>query len=521
MSMRLRALLRASPRMPREDRHRLRDLMRDVARLPPGDDVMPARLCASLQASYARLHPEGRLGFLSILARQDVDEAAVQRGCKTLLAAADESRGAAASLRARAALREALRPPSQTIVERIAQQPDGLRFLVGLRADLLQAMDSSELTAPPAPASPQHTAAPSPDESAAVSTTASSDVSSDAAAERERWRVLDGSLRRLLGVWFDAGLLELRRLTWERTPSSLLEKIMRYERVHPLDGWGDLRQRTDGPGRRLFAFVHPRMPDEPLVFVQCAMLDRVPTRLAHVLPEGGPADGSGEPHGDDARDVAVFYSISSPFAGLRGVPLGRLLIKQVVATLTSERQPPPHTFVTLSPVPGFRSWLEARLARHDVSHATDADSSGEARALTRLLSALDAAGLTPSDPFETLSSIHQPLDTALDGELAAAREALLSLCARYLCLAKKRRSALDPVAAFHLRNGARLQAVHAGANPSARGLRESAGIMVNYEYREQHLEANHSAYVSGGDVQASASVWTLIGDDHVHEKNRV
>ena len=118
-----------------------------------------------------------------------------------------------------------------------------------------------------------------------------------------------------------------------------------------------------------------------------------------------------------------------------------------------------------------------------------------------------------------MSSIHQPLDAALDGELAAAREALLSLCARYLCLAKKRRSALDPVAAFHLRNGARLQAVHAGANPSARGLRESAGIMVNYEYREQHLEANHSAYVSGGDVQASASVWTLIGDDHVHEKN--
>ena len=484
MAMRLRALLRASPRMPREDHLRLKTLMRDVAKTPPGDDVLPARLCTALQSAYSQLRPEGRVGFVSLLARQgDVDEHAVSSSCRAVLAAADEGRP---SLRAREALREALRPASERVVERLAQQPGGLGFLVGLRADLLAAMDSSAAVPPAADQS-------------------SADDSAAAAAERERWRSLDASLRRLLGVWFDAGLLELQRLTMEKTPASLLEKIMSYERVHAIRDWSDLRWRLGGPGRQLFAFLHPRMPGEPLVFVQCCLRTAIPSRLADVLPDqtttdDGDCDGSGDEksaasNDDHQRNVAVFYSISSPFIGLRGVPLGRLLIKQVLSTLAAE-QPQLDTFVTLSPVPGFRSWLEARLAQRGEAKAD------EAKALDRLLTALESDGLDASSPFES----------PLVSEKAAVRDALLSLCARYLCLATKRQRALDPVAGFHLRNGATLLDLHWAANPSPRGLRESAGIMVNYQYRIEAIEENHSAYLATGKISASDSVWRLVGD---------
>lgn len=319
--------------------------MRDVARSPLGDDVLPARLCASLQGAYTRLQPEGRLAFISILARQDVDDAAMHQRCKALLATADEGRGTGATLRAREALREELTPVSQRVVERLAQQRDGLRFLVRMRADLLRALDGASAAKP----KNEGTASASGALAAAVSANNPAEKAADAADERERWRALDSSLRRLLSVWFDAGLLELQRLSWEGTSASLLSKLMRYERVHAISGWEDLQRRLDGPGRRLFAFLHPRMPNEPLVFVQCCMLEEIPCKLSQVLQRGDAAGGcSGDDshkdgrQDDDQRDdegaashriatrrVACFYSISSPFAGLRGVPLGRLLIKQV------------------------------------------------------------------------------------------------------------------------------------------------------------------------------------------------
>ena len=291
----------------------------------------------------------------------------------------------------------------------------------------------------------------------------------------------------------------------EKTPASLLEKIMSYERVHAIRDWSDLRWRLGGPGRQLFAFLHPRMPGEPLVFVQCCLRTAIPSRLADVLPDqtttdDGDCDGSGDEksaasNDDHQRNVTVFYSISSPFTGLRGVPLGRLLIKQVLSTLAAE-QPQLDTFVTLSPVPGFRSWLEARLAQRGEAKAD------EAKALDRLLTALESDGLDASSPFES----------PLVSEKAAVRDALLSLCARYLCLATKRQRALDPVAGFHLRNGATLLDLHWAANPSPRGLRESAGIMVNYQYRIEAIEENHSAYLATGKISASDSVWRLVGD---------
>lgn len=592
MALRLRSLLRATPRMPREDRYRLRALMGEVARAPAGDDVLPTHLCRKLQAAYSSLQPEGRLGFISMLARQDVDESAVLAGCRTLLSIAEEGRGSGAELRAREALREAMRPASQRVLEKLAQQEGGLRFLVSLRADLLHAMshgsgatDTANATAATPTGGQRHSEAAAGPEAAA-----------EAAAERERWRALDASLRRLLGLWFDSGLLQLQRLTYEATPAALLDKLIHYERVHSIHDYEDLRWRLGGPGRQLFAFLHPRMPGEPLVFVQTCLMDRVPSRLVHVLPprpperssagsdEGGafaeqrPYDrGSegamlgvthgekAEPPADSGRHVAVFYSISSPFTGLRGVPLGGLLIKQVLSTLASTQRGLT-TFVTLSPAPGFRSWLETRLARHaaEVSlgsagdgtaegspNLPDATTDGlaasyvprdEAACLRQLIAALDLLGLSVASPIDVLDSIHSlaaadaadaavaaeaaevakegassdaaashPACAAREAPAASVRSALLSQCARYLTLAKKRRLALDSVAAFHLRNGATLRAIHWGANPTDRGLRESLGIMVNYEYAMDQIEANHSAYVSDGRIAAAPEVWRLMG----------
>jgi malonyl-CoA decarboxylase len=561
MAMRLRSLLRAAGRMPPRDERRLRDLLHEIARAPRGDQVLPARLCASLTSAYEELKQPGRLAFLSILSRQDADVEAVRRCCQ-VLASFDEQqpRGAGALLRARSDLREALLPAHERIIERLAQQPDGLRFLVSLRADLLAAMAENRSPADVAVAAVPGTAPPP-----SVGGAASVPVMEED-GERERWRELDASLRRQLSIWFDMGLLRLERLTWEHTPAALLERIMAYERVHPFSGWDDLRTRLDGPHRRLFAFLHPRLPGEPLVFVQVALVSHVPTRLRDVLPRGlplSPRTARGSPAEAGATEVgltprvderpackcsprrrvpspqvgltprvACFYTISSPHTGLRGVPIGGLLIKHVLSSLAAS-EPALDTFVTLSPVPGFRSWLEARLARHvaaqdgaagrrthdGASTLADEVAADEAVALNALLEALRAAGLVSSDPFEAVGPVHEDCEgDAASLALVAVRRALLCLCARYLCLATHRQRALDPVAAFHLRNGATLVSIHWGANSSARGVRESCSMMVNYLYEPESIEVNHSAYVSSGKIAASDSVWALakVGGDGDH-----
>ena len=529
--MRSALRLARATRMPLADRQRLRDLMREVVRTPPGDEILPARLCKSLQATYRSATPSGRLSFLAILARQDVEEFdAVLSGCRSVLDANDQI----ASLRARTALREALKPTSERIFEAIAQQPDGLQFLVSLRADLLEVLS----------------AAPSRTLTAAVAGTQPSEtpeIVSLESSELDWWRSIDAQLRRVLTVWFDTGLLTLCQLTWDHTPASLLEKIMQHERVHTFTGWHDLRHRLSGPSRRMFAFTHPRFPGEPLVFVQVALLPRVPTALSDVLT-GQQADtngmtsgetsgtgGDGQGRDPPAAAVAAFYSISSPFDGLRGVPLGGLLIKQALGRLLAE-QPGLHTFVTLSPVPGFRKWLERRMAQRgadaEVEEARSTPGDGQAGAtagpssseqmsaaeacmLDELRDALAAARLCASAPFDEPGPLHSHAEGSNGHgescELARVQAALMALCARYLCRASHRRRPIDPVASFHLRNGSMLRALHWGANLTPRGLQESGGIMVNYEYTLGDIERLHSAFISSGQIAASQTVWQLAG----------
>ncbi len=235
------------------DEERIRKLLREVVRAPAADDVLSARLCTALQATYEGLHQTGRRGFLSVLAQQfGTDDDSVRQCSRTLLDAIDTDASppahtSARVLQAQASLRTALTPLHERVMRSVVQQPGGLPFLIQMRSDLLKAIKERPNPAPDA----------------------ADDADRDAAAEIERpfMRALDASLLRLLSSRFDAVQLSLLSVQWDASPAALLDRLMKYERVHPMAGWHDLRGRL-GDHRRLFAFTHPSMENEPLVFVQ-------------------------------------------------------------------------------------------------------------------------------------------------------------------------------------------------------------------------------------------------------------
>ncbi len=294
---------------------------------------------------------------------------------------------------------------------------------------------------------------------------------------------VDGDFRHLLASWFNPGFLQIVRVDW-RTPAELLERIIAHEAVHAVQGWDDLRRRLE-QDRRCFAFFHPALPEEPLIFVEVALVD--------VMPEAiGPLLDAQTARGDPRRArVAALYSLNSCQPGLRGVSLGTFLVKQVVDLLAAEF-PRLRQFCTLSPIPGFAGWLAARLRQAD---------AGQAPALERALAAVGRA-LGP-DHVRLIS------DHAAAERLQPVREALLALCATYLLRPGERgEGAQDPVARFHLNNGARLERINWGADSSKRGLRDSFGMMVNYVYEPGAIEKNHDRFVNGR-IAASRQVTSL------------
>lgn len=277
-------------------------------------------------------------------------------------------------------------------------------------------------------------------------------------------------------------------MTWE-APAHLLEKLIAYEAVHEIRSWDDLKNRLDSD-RRCYAFFHPRMPDEPLIFIEVALVNGMADNIDALLDEDAPAEDP------TAADTAVFYSISNAQRGLAGVSFGEFLIKRVVDDIARDL-PNIKTFATLSPVPGLRSWLDRRL---DAGEAPLRD--GERRLLAAAMQADDADFRTALDRHAAGSE-----DQAL---LDALRPPIFRLCAHYLLEEKRGRRARDRVAHFHLANGARLERLNWLANPGAEGLRRSYGIMVNYVYAPDDIEANHEAYRGSGTVAASDAVKTLI-----------
>jgi malonyl-CoA decarboxylase len=300
----------------------------------------------------------------------------------------------------------------------------------------------------------------------------------DAMNHRDDLAVVDNDFVHLFSSWFNRGFLVLRRIDWQ-TPALILEKIIRYEAVHQISDWNDLRRRIDLPDRRCYAFFHPALVDEPLIFVEVALTREIPGAIAPILFDKREVV-------DPARAAtAVFYSITSCQRGLAGVSFGHFLIKQVVEEVSRE-MPRIGNFVTLSPAPNFAEWL-----RRERANAASLALSEEDRA--------------------TLAALDRP-DWSRDPALAASvREPLLAAAAWYFLRARNARGVpVDAVARFHLGNGARLERLDWLGDTSERALSQSLGLMVNYLYDLDYIEQNHEAYAQQHAVVAASSIIRLV-----------
>ena len=290
------------------------------------------------------------------------------------------------------------------------------------------------------------------------------------------WRAIDADLLHLFRSWFNRGFLRLERIDW-RTPAIVLEKLIEYEAVHAVQGWRDLRRRLEGD-RCCFAFFHPQLRDEPLIFIEVALTRGISAQVQPLLAIDAPVAATAQ------ADCAIFYSITNCQEGLRGISFGNLLIKQVAEELKREL-PQLRTFATLSPIPGFRRWLDATEARVQLSVGPNAEQR------LALLSVIEAPGWHTGEVPETLQKL------------------LLRLCAWYLLHAKQGDEPLDPVARFHLGNGAALERLNWLGDTSESGMARSAGLMVNYVYRLDDVERNHERYFADHAVVASRTVEKL------------
>jgi malonyl-CoA decarboxylase len=284
----------------------------------------------------------------------------------------------------------------------------------------------------------------------------------DSVTAKLSWLPVSEDLRRLFDFWFNRGFLILERIHWQ-TPASVLERLIHYEAVHQIQGFPDLRRRLEAD-RRCYAFFHPAMPGEPLVFVEIALTKGASSTIGPLLDSASPVSQA------DHADSAVFYSITNCQAGLRGVPFGSFLIKQVVDDLRQDL-PGLRRFVTLSPIPGFRGWLSRQPEYARLKPALEGGAWGSNSA-----------------------------------ESSALEPVLTSLCAYYLLKVKKGDEPLDPVARFHLRNGASLDRINWKADLSERAMESSFGMMVNYAYRPREIEFNHERYVTRHKIAAGSKI---------------
>jgi len=432
------------PDLPDEDIQRLRRHIAECLAHRGGEVSARAR-AAELGRCYLNLSAVGRRRFLELLAR----DYAVDRGeVGVAIRAYEDAEDAAGLTAAETKLRDALVPPRLRLLRQLTTLPEGFKFLVDLRGELLNHLPEDPSLAG-----------------------------------------LDRDLQGLFASWFDIGLLTLERITWH-SPALLLERLIAYEAVHEIRSWDDLKNRLDSD-RRCYAFFHPGMPDEPLIFVEVALTTGMAGNIQELLDEHAP-------HQDPQHsDSAIFYSISNTQKGLRGISFGNFLIKQVIDDLARDL-PQVKTSATLSPIPGFRAWLDGKLA--------DAEPN--------LLSRAEQARLRTAAPDhgakDGLRSLLDQPDWHTDPALAAALAAPLKrLAARYLVLEKANGGPLDPVARFHLANGARVERINWLADTSPKGLQQSAGLMVNYLYRLADIEANHEAYAESR-IATSSTVKALL-----------
>jgi malonyl-CoA decarboxylase len=340
--------------------------------------------------------------------------------------------GASPDAAAMTALHAAAEPRRQELIRRLNLAPGGTKALVDMREELLRHRKGSESL-----------------------------------------MALDADFVHLFSSWFNRGFLMLHRIDWA-TPASILEKIIRYEAIHAINDWDELRRRIEPPDRRCFGFFHPQLADEPLIFVEVALTTEIPDAIATLL------DPARSLMAADEATTAVFYSLSKCHKGLAGISFGNFLIKQVVEDLRREL-PRLSTFITLSPVPGFAGWLDR-----------------ERKGSTEVLSARDKIALAGLD------EPRWPDDVLLRDTM---RKPMLGAAAHYFLKARSPSGeVLDPVARFHLGNGARLERLNYLADRSSNGLRQSHGLMVNYRYELADIEENHERFLAECEVVTTADV---------------
>ena len=418
----------------------------DESRAARGGEGSARERAQQIAAIYRAADAPQRTAILNLITREFAPD---REKLEQAIAAIQVAGNDAELSRAEARLRVALDAPRARFFTQFNLLPDGVKFLVDLRADLLAAL-------------PQEPAL----------------------------EVLKVELDGLLESWFDPGFLELQRISWQ-SPALVLEKLMTYEAVHPIESWNDLRNRLD-TDRRCYAFFHPRLPSEPLIFVEIALAKGLPASVQLLLDQNAPVQ---DPR---AADTAVFYSISNTQKGLRGINFGNLLLKRVIEDLQRDL-PRLQVFATLSPLPGFRKWLDQALA--------------ERRPLLPEAEVAKFAGaLGHPEPATALAVALARAEWPADARLAEAlREPLEKLAARYLLQEKSGDYPLDPVAHFHWNNGAQVSRLYWLADTSARGLRQSYGVMASYRYDPAKVDENHERFLRDGHIAAARRVQRLLG----------
>lgn len=392
-----------------------------------GGEVSCRTQAADLAMTYIGLTRSGRERFLNLLAR---DFQLNWDQIRELYQKVDSAADVGEKLQRQVTLAEALVPPNIALLKKFSSLPNGFKFLIDLRADLMPIRKDNPFL-----------------------------------------RKLDADLKGVLSSWFDVGLLDLREITWQQSSASLLEKLIDYEAVHEIKSWQDLRNRLDSD-RYCFAFFHHKIPNEPLIFVEVALTDHIPGKIQTVLDE------TAETLAAEKADTAVFYSISNTQRGLAGISLGNFLIKRVVRELTQRLTQLEH-FVTLSPIPGFSRWLRREL---------------------------DSGSNPLIEQMQVNPDVLNPV-WAHDKQAADRyKPVLMKLCAHYLVKEKRGDRARDPVANFHLTNGAYLRRINWMGDTSENGLTQSLGIMANYYYDLDQIEKNHELYMTQSDVPMSKEV---------------
>ncbi|XP_078400689.1 malonyl-CoA decarboxylase, mitochondrial [Cetorhinus maximus] len=441
-------------------------LRRTVSALPPYEtrEKPPALLegpSREFVQFYQGLEAAGRPAFLAKLAAEyGAEHGLVSELCGRVTEAQGRGRDLGALLQAEDRLRHSLTPRYKLLINHISRLEGGVKFIVDLRADILQSLESKTADSP-------------------------------------QLREMNGILKMLLSDWFSIGFLNLERITWQSS-CDLLQKISEYEAVHPVRNWADIKRRV-GPYRRCYVFTHNAMPREPLVVLHVALTDDISKNIQAIVRCGQSPELS-----EDVNKIttAVFYSISSSQRGLQGVELGNYLIKRVVKELQGEF-PHMNQFSSLSPIPGFTIWLLGTLSVHI--------KEGKTNQIFTELEYKKIQDVIEGPVLETLKSLLTTNEWMRSDKLVRVLEMpLMRLCAWYLYGEKHRGAALNPVANFHLQNGAVLWRLNWLADTSPRGLSSSIGMMANYRYFLENTNHNSVQYLRTRHIEASEQILSLV-----------